>query len=1157
MNHRAASRQIHDLIRGSKKKVRDVGKARATWLPPAIYPDVIAWILERDDLRRAIFPSLLPPSAKDLYRYTPLRETTLSRELRWVTALLSTQAAKLQVFMEVRDRVTVAIRQSDYGAADAALIEAESALGTSFWLAKLRLAVLQVGQSLEAQKHYVNALKRQVARRTGATAYILHYVSVRNEPSVTPQRFASQMRTQIANIPVGDDLRAFLRHHITGPELSRERAADVLRHSASASLVDGYEAFIHTARLIIATNSDDPVGPVLSASIAELSGVVSDRRLIALVARLDGDFPSEASELDAEDAWLRGDDESAEAEARAAMYAGDATLPNVWIAAATSRAPSADAQPNNAATFDKLAIDIAAVQQVTGDVTQAATNIARAALNFSGVDLFDLPHALTARALSPLPGTPPRPLPPTAEAELAAHEQALDYALCDKPVSSSLTIDWSPEEARAGYAHALLSRLGDGVRRDFVRAILDPADASSLSRIRPELQALLLADGAMRQAQFDAALKRARPLLETAPYYRSRAVRLVAYSLLRLNALAECVDVVASEYLRNENARHILPIRELADKLDRYVRRELAGRLSLAIVFDLYSRFVDGAYDQYRRRSYQDVLIATGVTRPSELIELSHQASSLEFQYFLRQLCVPEVMYVSPAIRGSRELQEERIRIVEYLLKFDESHRQEYEDEILARTRLLVLQARRLEAEQSRINVDLDGITREAETKYGEAYDRYCTFQSAGAQPERLQAVNEALSQVLAGDLAPLRALAVPADEVRDLLASLVRDLRDEFVDNNRFGLDGRLSTGIRHGTLANELRGPLLAAKLITQKDEATQQYRENTAWTLNASENSPGAIAVQDALAAFASDFDGLISEMLTDWVQVKREGGGRGLIDLRLTADQLRIIESLVSRGAPFDEFASIVFNGFCLPSLGEGLATIRSRIETTAKPRATVLLGRLLSAVEAQHTVEFVSLSNAIREAITTVQRAFDRVSSWFVLSKDVSSDPLPVEDGLQIALEIAQRVYPGFRASISLGSAGREQMDGSFLPGLLVIFLTAFENAVKKAGFSEPPEVSVRADKQEENLRFTLTNPIHESVDRIAAAERLEGILAAVRNAEYLTSVRREGRTGLHKIVKIIALDFLGEPDLRAEFVNDREFILEFSLPLRKGRVERE
>ena len=57
------------------------------------------------------------------------------------------------------------------------------------------------------------------------------------------------------------------------------------------------------------------------------------------------------------------------------------------------------------------------------------------------------------------------------------------------------------------------------------------------------------------------------------------------------------------------------------------------------------------------------------------------------------------------------------------------------------------------------------------------------------------------LRQARAGDNPTVVTLQLPKGGATDILESLVTDLRDEFVSNTQYGLDGCLSQRIRHGT--------------------------------------------------------------------------------------------------------------------------------------------------------------------------------------------------------------------------------------------------------------------------------------------------------------------------------------------------------------------
>ncbi|MES2521576.1 MAG: hypothetical protein V4617_02675 [Gemmatimonadota bacterium] len=1150
---------------GSSDKYDALASVRS-WLDSAMFPEVIDWLLAQrkpqrtfsfdkngarslHSIRDQLFPSLFPRKFGDIAKFKPLPEVEPKRELLWAKALLLKHAGQVRSYVTFRSQFEVAALSGAYSEALQILSSLEEELGYSLWATKLRIATIQVAEGLESQKKYAAEVKR-LARRPGVISYIVHQVSVRNEPSVSPERFIDQLSSQITTLKLPSDLRAFVHHHVVGGRPSSYAAVlDTLRHATACSLVDCYEAIVDAARYFADASS---FSVHVGRTIAALSEQIPDPRLLGLSFSLRSTTDMMIWRSAALEQWTSGDETAAAAELARELKRDYTRTDLHELAARFDR-------DKVTTIISSLGTESIAAKLIDGrrkllhgesPLEQAASDLTRIARNFSTFPWADTLEGFVAAELAPLPRTAPRPISAAAEKQAELVDSKVAYSMSHETALTPIFLPRLNPASSDRYRSALQIETVVVAAGENQHLLAEPSTGNAY--LNEELACLSRAEAAVLRHDWGVAIQESTTLSQSGhPFFRTLGCRLLPAVQMRSGSLGECIQFLSRLCVENENARHLLPIGELMDRVDKRLKRQMGGDISLAILLDLFSRYYAATLDQFRRRAYERVLNDLGVTRPTQLRTVNARINPSELIYYLRHLCLPEIMYASPAYVGSRELQEERIAVLQWLVELDPTEEARYSKELVERTRALVLQARRVEVEQSRIQVDAEAFRRSAEQRLRQTFERFVAFRQGGINGAELRGM---FADALQGDASRLSvALSTPDNESADLFGSMVLELRDEFAIGKNSGLDGFLSTRIRHGALASELRAPLLNAHVVTKLDETAGDYRANDHWLGQLRlTNSALSARLDSHLKAFARGYDNLLSEIATQWIQVKRTPADRGLIDLSITAEQLRVIAGFAGLDASFEAFADTVFDNL-MGKLEMSIAIVRERIQNVAVVRAENLLTQLQRALarDSGDQYDVAPLISAIQEAGTAVQTAFDRVASWFTLSSAASSEPLPVKDAIAIATEVASRLYPGFAAEIELGEAADVSVEAEYVQLYFYIFLTLFENAARHSGAAEGPRVAVGSTCDDGGIVFDVRNPVIRGMDQTESEERLVRIRMAIKESRYFESVSTEGRSGFLKIYKMIKHDFLRpdfDPALDARFDGDQAFHVRFRLP---------
>lgn len=448
---------------------------------------------------------------------------------------------------------------------------------------------------------------------------------------------------------------------------------------------------------------------------------------------------------------------------------------------------------------------------------------------------------------------------------------------------------------------------------------------------------------------------------------------------------------------------------------------------------------------------------------------------------------------------------------------------------------------------QSRIFVDLDGVRRAAEKNLREAFNRYTAFLDSGVG-DLVREVEEALRLARSGDNTAIVTLNVPRSSARDILEVLVADLRDEFVSNTQYGLDGYLSQRIRHGTLQGHLRSPLEAANLITAQEADSPKYRPNEYWAqrvLTSNEKMRGKVA--DRLAQFSLEIDKLIRTVRTEWIQIRRTDEENGLFDFRIGPAVIPVVSSELSLDLNFHVLVETVLS-MLMNQLSENLKAVRGKLGGELKDVMTGSLEKLHKDIEEMtHGADASELLGAIVAVQTGTQRAIDRMSEWFCVPAQSSEHRLPLRLAVEVAAETTRKFHANYDLQVRCQNSTNPTYPLPYWVSFVDVFLILFDNVVKHCGCANRADVGVEIWSDSGLIKIRAENSIDKMVATPEAALHLEKIKRESEQGEFEKFIRCEGKSGFHKIRKIIGQDFKSLRSFDFGFEGESKFFVEIAM----------
>jgi hypothetical protein len=1102
-------------------------------LPIALFDELVAWIHATPKVYRNLFPALSTDNPALLQRYGAAKALTLLRELRWAASCLAYHGDALSDFVARSSQLPALVLESRHAERRRLLDDIERQFGQSFWLIKNRIALLQESEGLEAQKAYVKQL-RESAHPRSVMAYIAHYLSVKNEQTVSYARFTFQMVKRLGELDQQNPLLALIFYHTVGEVPDDPQAiATLLSLGQVGSIIDYYESFLSVAAMV-AVRDYNGTQSHLANAIKSIQGHLVDPRLVSL-AFLTGISESAPPVMETSSLLAMLSEQHSEvprilASNSELTQSGFDSLELAGRSAAALEAPAGQ----GATLADALVERIAATLRVQASREDSEDEMLKMASTYHGQ-----PWADGLRAF--------------------IEDQHRPVGVAAEGLYSGLTLlspQWHPlrlkylsrpyiDRCRAFWEGVLAE---NPVVTDYCRMLASGATTAQLvDHLGVHEKAIALGESALLDQRAAEGLEATEVVDQGTDYYRFRIRAIRATSLLRLGRLAECVHIVVDDILENLETHRSLPLAEVADKLrDNNV---VPPSLPIPVLLDLSTRLIGAEYDGPRRDAFENFMAVSGVKLPSQLEGvpgLNHD----QLVYFLRFVCVPAVLRTSLLCRSTDAVIQERLAVCRVLIRLDEFNHDTYEGEIKEILRDVSLGKRLTQIDRSKLYVDLDGIQRKARDTLSESFARYSAFVKHGLNTVELGAIAAAIERAKRGESSAITELALPQNEATELLLSIVEELRDLFVASPEYGLDRSLSMRIRHGTLVAELRSPLQKQHLVTQRDSTTLKYIPNEYWSDRLSIGDPGVRkAVAARLETFTRSFDELVDELVKKWLKIKKGPDGVGLFDFSISPEGVRVLGELIDFETTFDEFMTVVLGSY-MSILDSHLAIVRESLTTGPKARLRVLLTNLQTDL---HRIckgtNIVRLDDSIGAARTDILNAFDRVIEWFRLWKATPSEPFVLDDAIEVSSKTAKLLHPSFEADYTVENEELiVQLSGLYFMNVVDILYNLFANVALHSGHEEPC-AQVTVTYETDRITIRVENDVTpEEVQK--GMEKVGRIKRAMSDKDYAESVVTEGETGFYKICKILSPDDSSVPDLDFGYLDGRRFYAQFRLNLK-------
>jgi hypothetical protein len=1051
----------------------------------------------------------------------------LPEEIRWAAARLEPQASRINQLLQLKSEMEVRALTGDTRRALGVLDEIDSSFGRAIWCANARIAITQTYEGLDAQKQIVATARKN--EPNGLLPFLARFISIRNEPSTTLNSYQTDTYQRISKFKKMPSLRALLRLLLLWDKtLTQKGLSRALVLAQGLNVVDLYEIFLLVMQQAFACRSTPELRDSIVEALKKLS-LVQDVRLAKfeiLLKLTPREIPS-VRKCKASHLILVGSFRAGIRAALSELKENPRAFRTALLTAAAIR-PSAHQPPAGRGIWNSYIRSIAKLIQFDTDFSTHWLDIEKTLQNCSfSPSLQACFYALRAHI--------------SDDASVRSESETL-AALNSPHLDAEESTLYSPQIVELVRTELTRTAPNSTVEKAFL-----PRNSKSQSNALLAEQFRIFVEA---QAASDLSLEDELQNLDTrAAETGSRGLRVFvrrAYlgALVGAQAAPQIIATAAESHFELSIPTPLLPLKNEFVKLRWKQLRSLADQLSLPNVLHLAWQVTgDDRVASNLRYAYNDFLKAYGLKVAAELGTHRAKWPLRELVFFLRYVCIVEVMDMSAGIKSSREALEARRDVCSLLIQLDAVNRAAYEEETFRITRDLSVQDGMRVLDSSRVHVDTTAIAAWATRELGPNIARYQALVEAGTGVS--DELDEVWRELSGKQVSAKKFLEIPVSDADLILVDLINGLKAKFLLDPNHGLDSYLSRRVRHHSMSGYLRGAVEAQSLITSRDHKTGRYLPNNFWSekiprISTSEEHE----LQFALSKFSDEFDRIVLALKTDTFRVKSEEYPKGIFSVPTPPQTFHLVRAVLQVDYSTSTLCAVCFSIFWA-TLNPALNQAQSILRNDALNQISASLHRLKAALRRifSEPQRYADLTVAIQTVAEDLNRKVSNIADWFNRSEAVQAhQSFSLERAIDICVQSALHSLNPFSPKIEYKIESDKSISSVVLIQLAEIVLTMLGNVRQHARCGKEPRVKIDiSSPAERKVLLRMESEASPIACDAEARARVDEIRREIADGTYIRRIRREDHSGLTKIASSALATANGELDFG--FIDDNKFFV--------------
>ncbi|MCB5196386.1 tetratricopeptide repeat protein [Deefgea salmonis] len=633
------------------------------------------------------------------------------------------------------------------------------------------------------------------------------------------------------------------------------------------------------------------------------------------------------------------------------------------------------------------------------------------------------------------------------------------------------------------------------------------------------------------------------------------AARNLADVYLAMHEYEKAAEVFVNTIIKNENLISIFDSRAICFECQDLIN--ISKSATLPFLFSIHSRFVSDEFDPALSYSFEIYLNNNNAKLPLDLTT----SKDSNTHYFLRYVCTPSAMKNYLEFSSASEIERYRVSICQYLIEQGDSI-EDLSYEVKERTRKLVLRDAAKQIESSRIYADTSFMFSSSVSDIKTMYNRFSELRENDYSLAQDELTLDNMYRKFSGNkdivnnMHLLHIQDLILNEKNGVFLKLIKRIRDEFTFGDK-GLNGYLSTRIRHGHFPNAIRKCFSDNNLTIPKSSSLSNSRKQSYWSTHfESLSGPDVIAIEKLCSDFALKINQMIDEVNDKWFQIHtidQEISGlsqitindKAMFNFSVTSLETYSIQLSIGKGREYTEFAKVATQ-WLWSRTENSLKVIRERLADEFRDSICLLIDKFhtdILQVAAKDTA-ISEFNDAISRARTSLSATVETIASWFTRSHGVTLKSFDFD----IPIEIARL---STSANVKIDISCHLQFQGVFLSYFVDFLYVIFENCVSKSGINkENLEINTSVKLDNDNFIVTIENDCKFVGDIILANAGLDIYREQYGKADYaIKAAQGEGQSGFFKVWKSLYKDMDLMHSIEFGYANNQTFRVQISVPM--------
>ena len=642
----------------------------------------------------------------------------------------------------------------------------------------------------------------------------------------------------------------------------------------------------------------------------------------------------------------------------------------------------------------------------------------------------------------------------------------------------------------------------------------------------------------------DEALDVLEHITRTDNYFRERILRRKIRIHEQKEDYTSEIECVTRAILQNNNLQKRIDLQDVLKNVNSHLSKDIKRNICYVVFIYLcmpgdynkqriaYSNYMD--YNQYR--SINDIVIGEG--KSQALIA------------FLSKVCIQHILkrdiILNPDGNKADEL---RVEILKVLISIDERNKKKYYAEITAITKQKSIKDRIKQINQSRIFVDTDNIKKENESALREDFNRYLAMKDLDEGLISYDIYNEDyindLKKIVDEINEKIKTNAVYSQKMI-ILKGIITTITEEFLFNEKYGLNTFLSSRIRHGYCKKQLTTVFQEYNLLSKKKKNnSEEYLYNEYWDAILPDNANGSMEIKKYLSEFTLNIEKKVEDIKKNWLSIKYREENESILDYTLCVNNCLLIDmdNIIDFNTFYDEIIDLLWKHTL-----NHFAALREKIQIELlsffQKELTLLSEKIgkISDVNVKNEVKTICNNiNLCKSKIGGTTKEFANVFE----KRDVSYLDFSMTDLVDTCVEIITKLNSGMSSVKLIRKIDDVALyKGENFPYFVDAVNILINNALEHSGMTDLSELEIKINIEKEQdievlnllkeefdkkkirvenldfLRLSISNTLSKDIDLLELQMKIAEIFDKTKDMETVKKYSQsEGGTGLYKLYK--------------------------------------